>query len=296
MRIAHLILAHTDPRHIARLIKRVSTFSDVFVHIDAEADINSFLSEAGEVENCFWIQKRVHCSWGGWNAVIAEIELIRFALRQNDYDRLVFLQGADYPLKSNRRIEKFYRKYPDVEFIRACCCTGVKSPYFYEKCRYFLFYNNVNRLKTLANLITLNFHLKLHSGYIREKGRKYKVYWGGAQWALTGDCAKYVVEFYDTHKLFNHWFLHAFPADELYFTTVVMNSPFRNATSHHGPEPAEKGLVNWRNLHYFEYPPGKIKVLSEEDYGMLKKRPELYVRKVTTEDSSSLLDLLDQDS
>lgn len=294
MQIAHLILAHDDPKHIGRLVRRLSSFSDVFIHIDKNADINVFKDAVGNIENCFFAEKRIHCAWGSWNPVVAEIELIRVALEHEKYDRLVFLQGADYPLKSNEYMKSFYQNNQGVEFVRACCCTGVADPYFYEKCRYLLFYNNTNKLKTLANIITMKYQIKLRDGYIRDDGKKYKVYWGSAQWAITGKCANYILEYYDTHAKFNRWFWNSFPADELYFSTIVMNSPFRDATLYHGPEPAKRGLVEWRNLHYFIYLPGKIKVFNETDFELLSNRSELYVRKVNTKESTVLLDRIEK--
>lgn len=293
MRLAHLILAHTDPQHIQRLIKRLCPFSDVFVHIDAQSDIDSFRDGLHRYSNCYFLLNRLHCEWGGINAVKAEMELVREALKHNDYDRLVLLQGADYPLKSDAEICNYFQMNQNVEFVRACCVTDVKDKYFFDKCRYYLFFNNVNLLKKVINKITYILNIKVRDGYIRSGDEKYKVYWGSAQWALTGKCAKYILSFYNEHPQFNKWFYHAFPADELYVPTVVMNSKFRKNTMHGGPEKPEKGLTNWRNLHYFEYLPGKIKVYTESDYPLLKDRSELYIRKVNSHESSGLLDLLD---
>ena len=79
----------------------------------------------------------------------------------------------------------------------------------------------------------------------------------------------------------------------MYFATVVMNSPFAASTAAGGPEPAQKGLVNWRNLHYFEYP-GSIRVYEEKDLPFILNLPELYIRKVNTAQSTALLDRLDE--
>ena len=296
MRIAHLILAHSDPVHIGRLVRRLASFSDVFVHIDASKNVDEYINEVGYIENCFFVSNRIHCSWGGWNAVVAEMNLIEKALECNKYDRLVFLQGADYLLKADDEIVDFFKQNEQVEFVRACCCTSENDPYFWDKCRYYLFYNNKNLLKRIANKLVRLFRLKIRDGYIYESGKKYEVYWGSAQWAITSECATHVLDFYKKHNQFNRWFLHAFPADELYVPTVVMNSKFRELTTAHGPEKAIKGLTNWRNLHYFEYLPGSIKIFKSEDYLFLKSRKELYIRKVNSADSKDLLDLLDEDN
>jgi len=139
--------------------------------------------------------------------------------------------------------------------------------------------------------------LKTRSGVIVDNNEKFDVFWGCAQWALTGHCAQYILEFYDSHPTFNRWFYYAFPADELYIHTIVFNSPYASQTTHGGPEPEAKPLERWRNLHYFESATNESgTVFGEHDYDRLRVRPELYVRKVTTEASSKLLDRLDADT
>lgn len=109
MRIAHLILAHQDPIHIARLAHKLSSYSDVYIHIDARKDITQFVTAVGKVENIFFLQDRLFCEWGGWNSVAAEILLLKQAIHNGNYDRYVFLQGADYPIKSAKEIMLFLK-------------------------------------------------------------------------------------------------------------------------------------------------------------------------------------------
>lgn len=235
----------------------------------------------------------IGASGGGYNAVLAEIELIRTALGIAPYDRLTFLQGADYPLKTDKEICDYYANNKKVEFCRACKCTDVDDGYFHEKCRYILYYNKPNLLKKIWNKFERVFKIKFRDGYIHDGNEKYPVYWGSAQWSFTNECAEYVLKFHENHPVFNKWFLHAFPADELYFSTVVMNSPYRDKTLMGGPENVKKGLSNWRNLHYFEYLPGMVRVFSIDDKDELMGRRELYFRKVNTVLSGPLLDFLD---
>lgn len=296
MRIAHLILAHTDLYHISRLAKRLLQFSDVYIHIDVKTDATDLIRELSLYGNCYFVNERLHCDWAGWNAVKAEVELIRLALKTDSYDRLVFLQGADYPIKTNKEIISFYENNRDTEYIRGCQVTDSTDPYFWPKCRYISLRNNPNKLKKVFNLINRKLRLKLRSGWIKEDGKSYPVYWGGALWSITGECGTYILEFYDNHPKFNQWFYYTFAPDELYFVTVVMNSIYRDRTCAHGPEPEMRGTANWRTLHIWEYLPGKAKIYTLDDYQFLKKRKELYVRKVNSMESKELLDCLDKEN
>ena len=293
MRIAHLILAHTDLPHVRRLAERLLPISDVFIHIDRDTDDSALRAALTGRDGCYFITERLHCDWGGINAMEAEIALLRLALQTGPYDRLTFLQGADYPLKPDSALVQFYESHQGIEFCRACCATDAEDPYFQGMCRTILFFNHRTLPKKLWNRFALASRMKLRDGYVHSGGRKYPVYRGSAQWSITGDCARYIVGFHDANPEFNRWFRYAFPVDELYFSTVIHNSPFGERTLFGGAEPPKTELVNWRNLHWFEYQNGRIRVYTAEDAAYLQSRDALYVRKVNTAASGALLDLLD---
>ena len=293
MKIAHIILAHKDPQHITRLSRLLSTFSDVYIHIDSLCDIDEYKKNLKDKTNVYFAEERYHCSWAGYNAVEAEIVLLKMAAEKK-YDRYTFLQGADYPIKPINEIIHFYENHKSINFNRACCCTNNKKSYFYSRCRYHLFYNNRNIVKQCANILTKCLHLKLRDGYIHEEDGNYKVFWGTAQWSYTHDCVKYIIDFHKNHKKFNKWFHTAFAVDEMYFASIVMNSDFKRTTLMGGDEPAKKRLVSWRNLHYFEYIRLHIKIHTLEDFPFIQNLNDLYLRKVTTEESTPLLDKLDE--
>lgn len=248
-RIAHLLMAHTDPEHITRLVNRLTAFSDVFIHIDSGVPIEKFTELLKDNNRCSFVKTRYRTAWGSWVAVSAEIAMIEAALAAGTYDRFVFLQGNDYPIKSNHFIQSFFDEHKAINFLRACRCTDSKNKYFYGRCRHYVFPNKRNILKKIADRITRKLDIKLRDGWIYDSGERYPVYWGSAQWAITQDFAQYVVNFYKNHNDFNSWFYNAFPADEMYFAMVIMNSKFADTTLVGGPEPEKPGLTNWRNLH-----------------------------------------------
>ena len=132
----------------------------------------------------------------------------------------------------------------------------------------------------------------LFDGVIREKGQSLEMYYGTAQWAITRDCAKYIVDFERTHPKFNKIMRHVQFPDEEYFHTIVHNSEFKYRCIKYD-EPEQRWLVNWRNIHYFEYPK-EITVFDEKDYEKLMAREELFIRKVRKGISDKLMDMIDQ--
>ena len=288
MNIAHLIVAHNDPIHIKRLATRLSSFSDVYIHIDLKTNVEDYITSLQEIPNCYFTQKRFCVNWGGMSIVNAELELIKEARAKNHYDRYVLLHGADYPLKNDSDIIRFFEINSHVEFIRGCCISDSKDYYFSDRCKRIW---NMDSSVRLTKLILRRIPLRIRSGHIGHGFSKISIFWGSALWALTDSCIDYVLDMSNNNR-FNNWFKKSYAPDELYFTTIIMNSAYSTRTLYCGPESRKKGLVNWRNLHYFEYP-DQIRVWEKEDLDYLMNRNELYIRKVNTLQSSSLLDVLD---
>ncbi|MBN1598289.1 MAG: hypothetical protein JW894_08340 [Bacteroidales bacterium] len=290
MKIAHLILAHKDPEHIKRLARVLSQFSDVYIHIDLKVDELIFRRGLENYPNVFFTEKRIKCFWGGWSLVAATMVLLQKAVKKT-YDRYVLLQGLDYIIKSPADIIDFYTQNSEIEFIRGCNISESKDKYFTQKCRQLWFFDNRNIFYRIYNKLNNIVRINLRKSRIYDD-KVYDLFYGSAQWALTYHCAEYITEFYEHHSRFNRWFKYALCPDELYFHTIVLNSEYRLKTVAGGPEKELRGLVNWRNLHYFEYPK-QIRIFTELDLDFLKGRNELYIRKVTTSESGELLDRLD---
>lgn len=305
MKIAYLNLCHTDPRLVARSAARLTADpdADMYIHVDLKSDIAPFreaVAEAG-LKRVLFLKNRVKVYWGGFNAVIATLKLLNAAVRSDrHYDRYVILQNLDYPLKSWQEIHDFFEKNRDTEFIRACRIAGSRDWHFAEKYKiierfdddfYCVKHSKTrmlchNGIKLIRSIPHLGF-----DGVIHDNG-VFPLYYGAAQWAVTDDCAHYILEFARQHKTFNAVMRHVKFPDEEYFHTIVHNSSFRQRCLY-GDEPVRRWLVNWRNLHYFEYP-GEIVTFTAEDYDKLAARDELYVRKVRTGISDTLMDMLDE--
>lgn len=291
VKIAYLILAHTDPTHIKRLSSVLSNTGDVYIHVDLKSNIQDFKELLETMKKVYLIDNRIEVFWGGYSLVQATINLMEYAYDRKDYDRYVLLQGLEYPIKSDEFILDFFNKNRDVEFIRACDITNSKNKYFYSKCKYYWSFDNINFVKRLWHKISNIFDLKLRKGYVYIDQKKYNLFWGSGLWALTSECIKYILDFNKKQVEFNKYMKHVLAPDEIYFHSIVFNSDFLKKTRN-GIEEEKEGLVNWRNLHYFEYDKN-IKVFSRADFEKIIELDEIFIRKTNTELSSQLLDMLD---
>lgn len=304
MRVAFLNLCHCDPELTARAANKLTENSqfDMYIHVDKKTDITPFHELLKDNERVFFIKKRQKVYWGGFHAVLATLEMIRAAEASGrQYDRYVLLQNLDYPIKSNDEILSFFTKNKDTEYIRACKIAKTKDWHFAEKYKirhkfdddFYLsnpskmrrvFHNLIKWLRSIPNLG--------FNGIIREKDGEYPAYYGAAQWSVTGECARYILSFAENHEIYNKR-MQAFKfPDEEYFHTIVHNSPFKYRCVKYD-EPERRWLVNWRNLHYFEYPK-EIVTFTEKDFDKLINRDELFCRKVRSGISDTLLDKIDK--
>ncbi len=295
LKVGFLILCHTDPVHIGRLARRLADTEQfyVWIHVDRKAEEAVFRREISDHPRIGWIEEREDCKWGRMGTVRAELKLLEAGVKAG-CGRLVLLQGLDYPLKSNEELLAFFQARPETEFLRACRVSDSRDAYHFQRCRRYWMLNDSLPAR-LWNRLNDWHPFYIRSGRYREGETVYHCYWGSAQWALTGACGAFILDFVKKHPGFVTYYSHIFPCDETFFASILYNSAYGERTAMGGPEPEKRYLVNWRNLHYFEYP-RQIRIFRQEDYDDLRRRDELFVRKVCSGQSEGLLDMLDQDA
>ena len=304
MRIAFLELCHCDPAVVARVANRLTENPNfaMYIHVDAKADIVPFEGALSQNSRVFFLRNRKKVYWGGYNAVEATIELLRAALgSDSNYDYFVLLQNLDYPIRSNAYIEKYFEQNTGKEFIRGCRIANSKDWHYARKYKIYnkrdddFYIINKSMLKRYMRYLMVLSHsvTTIHfNGVIKEKSAVYEMYYGAAQWAVTRACARFIVEFAENHPVFNEIFKHIQFPDEEYFHTIVHNSVFKYRCVKYD-EPEKRWLVNWRNLHYFEYP-REITIFNEKDFQKIMQQDVLFVRKVKTGISDRLMDMIDE--
>lgn len=305
MKIAFLNLCHTDPQMVARVAKKLTSNPnfDMYIHVDAKTEIEPFEALLKDHPQVYFLKDRQKVYWGGYHAILATIALLRAALASDrQYDYVVALQNLDYPIKSNAYIEAFFEEHKGTEYMRGCRIAKTKDWHYAAKYKIYnnrdqdFYLTNTSKLKkvlwdgtnAIKSIKTIGFN-----GVHKENGENIALYYGTAQWAITRECAEYIVNFFETHPKFNKRMEHIKFPDEEYFHTVVHNSRFRTSCVKYD-EPVQRWLVNWRNIHYFEFPDSGVVTFTEMDYDKLMAREELFCRKVRSGVSDKLLDKIDQ--
>lgn len=304
VRIAFLNLCHCEPQIVARVTKKLTADPDfdMYIHVDAKQDIRLFQEALADARQTYFIQNRQKVYWGGYNAIRATFALLQEALEsERGYDYFVLLQNLDYPIRSNEEIKSFFEKNKGTEFIRGCNIGRTKDWHYQKKYKIYnrrdddFYLSNPTKFQKYLQYIKMLSHSITTIGFngvIKEKGQAFSIHYGAAQWAVTRECANYFVEFEKTHPKFNARMEHIQFPDEEYFHTIVHNSNFKYHCVAYD-EPQKRWLVNWRNLHYFEFPK-EVKVFDENDFDtIMAQKDMLFCRKVKSGISDKLMDRID---
>ncbi|PSF38060.1 hypothetical protein C7H19_06200 [Aphanothece hegewaldii CCALA 016] len=229
MKIAYLILAHDNHRHLQRLVEAISSpLSMCFIHIDQKSDLCLFSSIKGQ--NVVLSNRREAVYWGDFSMVEATLILIRQALADpRCFDRFVLLSGTDYPLRSVSYIESFFKHHPAVEFINL-----VQMPAETERklmwrltCRVIRSQDplGVKLIKMFTNKLRIGI-VPRHLNYKKCLGHLIP-YAGDQWWALSREACQYIQTFVEKEPVITNFFKDTFCPDEMFFQIILGNSSFK---------------------------------------------------------------------
>ncbi len=280
MNIAFAILAHKYPERIVRLVNALNSEDDhFFIHIDRRAspvfdEVKRLLGNDPKVS---LIDRRYPCRWGQFSIVEATLSCLQSICNSNrKFDYVCLLSGQDYPIKSLYEIKTFLEENRGPQFIEAFPMMEANK-----------WSNHGGAHQAISRV--LHWHVFLRSRHIHiplaRKIPNSLVPYGGSQWwTLTGECVQWMMDYLDAYPAVIDYFKYTFIPDEGFFQTLVCNSPFKDEVEDWSPN-----YVDWLNPN--PLPP---RVLTVEDFELLKNSDCWFARKFDSDRSKELLDLIDQ--
>ncbi len=287
MRIAYLILAHANPTHLVRLVRALrSQDVDLYVHVDKKTRMRDFGDLASE--GATLLRNRVPVYWGEYSMVEATLRLMSASTRRRpSYDYFVLISGADYPIRSNAHIHRFLSDRCGYEFINLVRMPSEKADK--PMSRLTTFRGRSDR-PTQNHLRSIGLRASVRLGLRWASVRDYRPVFGtmgpfagSSWWALTRGAIEYVLEFVARHRRLVRYFESTLNPDEMFFQTILGNSPFREKIRRNitytdwpaiGRGPA---VISERHLPLFE---GSARVVVKDVYG---EGEVLFARKFTDE-------------
>lgn len=289
--IAYLILAHTDPRQLARLTRSLNDKSRIFIHLDLKSNINEFLSYDFP-NNVTFIENRISVSWAAYSQVEATLRMMVAALDSDHaFSHMILLSGLDYPIKPLNELNLYLNARPNHEFIRFFDVTS--SDHYRVFFEHYWFLNTNQWLpKKLDRSLRHGFGRALRLIVKKPQPVGLKIYWGSAYWALTPQCAKFIIDYTNQHKDILKWAKSSFAPDEHYFHTIIGNSQFLHNSDGFFSEQGNKTYL-MANLHVIHE--SMRKIFTALDFDDLIHSDKFFVRKVMSKPSDELLNRIDDE-
>lgn len=224
MKIAYLIQAHNNVRQLERLLAALDG-PDVsfFLHIDKKVDIAPFAHLAAP--NVALVAPRVAVYWGDFSQVEATLVLIGAALASPaGATRLVFISGADFPIRSAAEIGRFFAERPQTEFINtvAMPADALGKPIsrltrFHPRPSAPRVVRGLQKVMMRVGLLPRERDYRQHLGALQPYG-------GSSWWALTRATCEHIQRFVAQNPAVVEFFKHTWCPDESFFQTIVCNT------------------------------------------------------------------------
>lgn len=304
-KIAFLIAAHSDPTHLQRLVNALDADADFFIHIDKKQPIAPFTERINKPNVVFLTHSdRVKVYWGGFSQVQATLNLLTACITASDrqqvtYTKIVFLSGADYPIKSNDYLHRFFEEHPDTNFIRGMNITRANTAKYNYCIRNYLFFNFQLRSPILTRMarkllnVTANWFARKPNYIVTEQGNRMDIFHGSSWWALNSEVVRYILAQADRHDEAWKYFKLSLASDEKFFHTLFFNSVYAGSNGKGGKEGYIPYTSAFANLHLID--PSLQKWFGPEDFDAIRTSDKLFVRKVSSRKSAALLDRIDRE-
>lgn len=280
---AYLIMAHNKFDMLCHLLKLLDDErNDIYLHIDLKAKDVPYEEIKKSVNSSkLTIVKRIDVIWGSFTQIECEMELIKSATNNGDYQYLHLLSGLDLPIKSQDEIHNFFDINNGKEFIDLEEQND-NDVHIRSRCRYYWLFQHYNgrRTKTSIYKYLEGFSIRIQKILHINRIPKNVVIKKGANWfSITGKFAKYLVE---NEEKVNKMFKFSFCSDEVFMQTILYNSDFRNNLYiSNDNEPVSRRLIDWKR--------GNPYIFRKEDFNMIKSSNCMFARKFDKEVDSDII-------
>lgn len=226
--IGFVLLTHSNPGQIARLVTRLSALYDrppIALHHDfgrCQLDVSGF-------RNVFVVSPHLRTKWAHISLVHATLEGMKLLYQRSDPEWFVLLSGCDYPVKKPEMVLQDLRgsRYDAViesrlidpqnlrdEWVRECCDRYIYKTYWVP----WLKGRHLDRRKIrISNRQVLS--------RITPFSERFHCF-GGAHWfTARREVVRYTLSWTEANPWLLRHFANRVIPEEAYFQTVVANGP-----------------------------------------------------------------------
>ncbi|WP_010632906.1 beta-1,6-N-acetylglucosaminyltransferase [Sporolactobacillus vineae] len=280
IKMAYAIQCHKNSGQINELIKNLNDENiDFFIHVDNKSNIAKSIVKR---DNVFLMKDRINVTWSGFSQVEATLGLLKMIRESNnDYDYVHLLSGQDFPIKSRYFIGQFFKNNLGKNFIEyedfpIHILQRIKV--YYPKLL-------IGRGKIRRLVRGLYWRLIMKTPLTRKIDFLPRLYYGSSWFSITGECAKYILNFVDENKKYYNFFKNSFCSDETFFQTIILNSIFKTSVVNN----------NYRYIDWYKKGLPSPKTLTLDDYNKLSFSDDLYARKFDADIDNQVIGKIEDD-
>jgi hypothetical protein len=279
--LACVILAHTDPVHVKRLIAALDPFP-VFLHCDAGTPDEVFAAMTTDLPDRVVVLDRLATGWAKWENVAAELAGYRAALQTTDATHVALLTGTDYPLAATEDIAAVLDEHRGTSFARIETLPhpGWSRGGGFDRLRY-------RHWVFRKHMLRLPIPRKIPQNIVPAGGSQLKI--------LARQHAQAVVDVADQHPELVRFWRRSWVADETFVPSVLSTPHFVPGWQDEhvaatpwwiGWDGSRRKSPPWLGMEH-------LKDLKTRRNHVVEEIPKLFARKFSTADSSDLLDAID---
>lgn len=276
-----LIIANKQKEQLLDLL---SSFNDdffFFIHIDKKSELE--VSDFEHLPNVCFVAKIIRVNWGGMSLIECTNLLMQEYVKHSELEYAHLISGSDYPIKDCEYISNYLEENKDSEFFEYAKLP-IEFYGGYDRLLYYYFMDRFNVRTTLGRYLAYGlvriqktFHFKKNL----QDGGLGSYYFGSQWWTLSTAAIQYLLQFQKNNPRTVHFFKYSYIPDEMYFQSILMNSPF------------EKKCAK-NNLRYYDWSHRDDKeerplVLDERDFRVLKESKAFFARKIVQPQSNALV-------
>lgn len=226
----------TAYKNIEQLSDLLDAFDDNFVfyiHIDKKSEIPQIeIDKLKSKKGVLLVSQAYDIKWGGINHLKAILLLLEVGLKNAEITYFHLITGQDYPIKKSAEIISFMNENSGKEFMEYNSLPykdwprgGMNRLEHYNLNDVFNGREGIGRsiiMKLLAVQRILGFKRKFPASFPKD------LYGGSTYWTLSKSCIEYVFKYLKSHPEYLKRFDYSFCSEEIFFQTIILNSPFKD--------------------------------------------------------------------
>lgn len=221
MRIAHLVLAHTSPRQVEELVKKLTyPTTDFYIHVDGHRTVTEYTTILSAT-NIYFVQKRVQVIQGAYSTVQAILNAFEEIIASGiQYDYINLLSGQDYPLKEASFIHQYFALHHGKQFMEFNSICDSHPEWVLHVTKYHFINYNVPGKYKLERLVNKLLPLRRVPNNMELVGYSLS-------FAITLPAVKYIVYYLNDTPEVIQFFKLSWSPDKFIFQTILYNSVFK---------------------------------------------------------------------